>query len=138
MPRTVNDDDWLYRKVEPDHWGPNGIHPEAFESGAPNTSFFIASHWSPAPVLERFSHYNRVRRQCNTGAENPTAEQMYHAGFRIAKIRVADVKAAGLRFKPTPDGDQYNDDGHVEIDDGVSAIATLASIALLVTDTEMR
>lgn len=140
MPRLVADDDWLYRKLDPPEWKPHwspsrGIHPEAYQDGGPHSSLYLARLCSADECLLIFANRKWAKDLCGTASRKPTASEMYGAGFRVIKIQAAMVRALGLNFV-IRNGHEYDDQGHVEIENGVEAMASLAASSVFAPEVE--
>src|SRR5437899_334586 len=105
--RTLEPGDLLLRKVQPGQWTGDRLHVEAFDDGKQNLSFFLNRVMNPWEVLAFFSRFDRVKEWCGTGGREPTSEEMYDAGYRIAVLRIETVAARGCRFKTDERGNEF-------------------------------
>jgi hypothetical protein len=135
MPRSIDSRDKLYRKVNPEHYDGDQLLPDVFYDKHEHLSVNLASFSTPISTLQKFSKYKPVWEKCGTA--NPTVAQMFNAGYRVAVIPVQAVIDLGLSFEPESNGDEYTQDGHVNIHEGKLAAASLAARAQLLSLDEM-
>lgn len=76
--RRLNDDDVLYRKLNPDDWdrGTLEVADEAFVDDHAAQSFYLARKKSPRKVLADFARMKPIRELC--GMDRPEPEDVYH------------------------------------------------------------
>lgn len=134
MPRCVSDGEWLYRKLDPDHWDDEGALPAGFEDRYDNLSFRCASLATPADVLLKFRDRGLVRQRCGTGRQPATAAQMFRCGYRVAKIPADLVKSKHRTFATDDEGNEVKPDGHVDVIQGQKLAAVWAAAATIVGD----
>jgi hypothetical protein len=135
MPRSIDARDKLYRKVNPEHYDGDQLLPDAFYDKHEHLSANLASLTTPISTLQKFSKYRPVWEKC--GKANPTVEQMFNAGYRVAVVSVQTVMDLELSFEPETNGDEYTQDGHVNVRHGKFAAASLAANARMLTLAEM-
>lgn len=128
--RRLHDDDILYRKVDPGRWDDEGPTPGALDDRYDAQSFCVASRKSPKAVLEKFAAMPAVRKALND--PEPDAAALYDAGgYRVLAIPYRVVRRY-CQVKPTKDGADYAEDGHVNV------IHAKAFREELATDPETR
>lgn len=138
-PRLLEPDDPLYRKVQPEQWDEEGVHPTAFRDKHSGLSLFVARIKSPASVLAMFARYPAVMRACGTGRRVPTPAEMYAAGYRIAVLPSRVIAASNFRIEVDENGHQFREDGHVNVIDGQKlAISRARNARLLRRDETLR
>lgn len=141
MPNKIEEIDWLYRMVRPAHLLDNELSPDAFDDKYSAQSFNIARIALPCSMLENFARYSGTRKICkkNAAEADPTADEMYDAGYRIAVISVRLLRENQLEIEPEANGDEYQSDtGHVNVIEARRKAATLASNAYILTREEMQ
>jgi hypothetical protein len=113
--RRLNNDDLLYRKLNPDDWDRETLEvaDEAFVDGHAAQSFFLAREKTPQEVLASFARFKAVKKLC--GKERPTAKDLYKSGYGIAVVRVSDLRARGFSIEQDSSGNEFNEAGHVDV-----------------------
>jgi hypothetical protein len=122
--------------VKPEHCDSSGLHTEAFVDNYPNLSFSLDRVKSPAEVLAVFANRGPVRKRCGTGRNGAAPTEMYDAGYRVAAIRVQVILDAQFGFKIDDDGNQFNEEGHVDVLNGQEHAATWAARATVLPRDE--
>ena len=141
MPKTIDNEDWLYRMVRPAHC-PNGeLVSDAFDDNRDEQSFNLVSVSTPKYTLEKFAGFPAARQRCKKkdGQADPTFLEMYDRGYRVAVSSVEFVRRIGLTFKPEANEDEYNvETGHVNVIGAKYKAAILSDNAHVLTREEME
>lgn len=114
-PRRLSPDDILYRKVNPGQSNDStkSVAAAAFQDNHSAQSFFLKGSKTPAEILDFFAGLKGVRTAVKMA--NPEAEDLFEKGYRIAEVRVADLRSQGFSFEVDGDGNEYNQAGHVSV-----------------------
>ena len=137
MPRKIDSRDFLYRKVNPGGWDASGVLADAFQDNYENLSFSLASIALPCEILEKFAGYKSVKKICKTDKE-PNCLEMYHAGYRVAMISVELVRGSKFIFAIDEAGNEYNDEGHINVINGKDGAIIWSMNAKLLNAIELQ
>ena len=127
MPRKLQPDDILYRALAPiDGCDENGPTAGGFEDtggSLKQPSDTLSFQAEGVAALSAISGRASVRRACGSGKNQPTPQQMYEHGYRVAAIR-AEVALQACAANPklsivqSEDGSQIEPNGHIQIKNG--------------------
>ncbi len=129
MPNKIEPGDFLYRRILPAHIQADSLTPDAYIDKYDKQSFQLARVCHPRQVLEKFAQFKGTRKACNKGDDDPdpTCEEMYDAGYRVAVTSVEVIRVyLNLEFVPEADGSEYRNDGHVNVRNAKLKASSLA------------
>jgi hypothetical protein len=134
--RRLRADDKLYRKINPGQYDGDETDPTAFVDKYENQSFFVDRLAIPGEILARFSRIRGVKRQCGTGDREPSLDEMFTAGYRIAEVAYQVFLNLGCRVVADEAGNEVTPDGHVNIADAKSRAPQLSRHARMLSREE--
>lgn len=129
-------DDVLYRVVFDGQYEGEVIDPAAFDDKYDKQSFYLQRIARPSQVLAGLARLPRVKRHCGTGEREPTSEEMYMAGYRVAEIRYQVFIDLNIPVHPHTDGNDFRPDGHVNLVNAKRQATLLSRNARLLTREE--
>jgi hypothetical protein len=143
VPRRLGKDDYVYRVIDPEHRDENGPLAIAFEDPGKeyaSLSFFVASAAPARYALSSLARFDRAKVVCNTGNAEPSPEQMYNHGYRVARIPASfilkAIESTGSNARSVAikkhGKDDYNNKGHLNLLNGRYYAQTLAGNSGLV------
>jgi len=112
-PRRLRAEDILCRKVDPGQWDEDGVLPDAFRDRYDEQSFYLKSAKPPGALLRKFASYPSLRTRF--GRPHLDENDLYRFGYRVAEVNYGELAALGCTVKQTGAGNDYGDDGHVNI-----------------------
>jgi hypothetical protein len=107
------------------------VSADAYDDKYDTQSFNLTSMCSPQETLEKFAGCKNTRAMCNKspGDPDPTYLEMFDAGFRVALHTVEYIVSIGLSIAVDDNGDEYRDDGHVNVSGAKLKAGLLAATA---------